>query len=52
VILLAGRELSDINTLGRELVKPEEKAVSLENGQYQMPAYSFAVLRIPVEAKI
>ncbi|MDE6619016.1 MAG: carbohydrate binding domain-containing protein [Lachnospiraceae bacterium] len=51
VIQLTGRQLSDINTLGNELVQPEESVVSLENNHYQAPPYSFSVLRIPAEVK-
>lgn len=49
VIQLAGKQLSDMNTLENEQIHPEERAVSLEKDRYQMPPYSFTVLRIPVE---
>ncbi len=52
VICLSGGQLSDINTLEKELIQPEEKNVSLANDQYQMPPCSFSVLRIPVEASV
>ncbi|MDE7273926.1 MAG: carbohydrate binding domain-containing protein [Lachnospiraceae bacterium] len=51
VIQLTGKQLSDINTLENELVQPEEKIVSLGDNRYQMPPYSFSVLRIPAEGK-
>lgn len=50
LIQLTGRQLSDINTLENELIQPVEEVLSLENNQYQMPSYSFSVLRIPMEA--
>lgn len=50
VIQLTGRQLSDLNTLENEPVQPEERVVLLEGNQYQVPSYSFSVLRIPVEA--
>ncbi|MDE6052871.1 MAG: hypothetical protein K2G55_03725, partial [Lachnospiraceae bacterium] len=52
VKLLTSKQLSDINTLEKELIQPEEKVLLLEKDQYQMPSYSFSVLRIPVDAKV
>lgn len=48
-ILLTGEQLSDRNTLEHELIQPEEKTVLMEQDRYQMPPYSFTVLRIPIE---
>lgn len=45
-ILLAGGQLSEINMIGKEVIRPEEKVIAMENEQYQMPPYSFSVLRI------
>lgn len=50
VIQLAGRQLSDTNTLENEAIQPEEKVVMMEDNQYRALPYSFSVLRIPVEA--
>lgn len=50
VIQLTSKQLSDINTLENEQIQPKESVVSLEEDQYQMPSYSFTVLRIPAEA--
>lgn len=50
VIQLTGNQLSDSNTLERELIQPEEKTMQMEQ-QYQMPAFSFCILRIPVDVK-
>ena len=48
-ILLTGKQLSDSNTIEKEEIQPKEKQLSLENKKYQIAAFSFSVLRIPVE---
>ena len=48
-ILLTGKQLSDSNTVEREMIQPQETEISLENGSYQIPPFAFSVLRIPME---
>lgn len=48
-ILLTGKQLSDSNTVEREVIQPQETEISLENGSYQIPPFAFSVLRIPME---
>lgn len=50
-IILAGKQLSANNTIEKEEVRPEEKEISFENREYQIPPFSFSILRIRVETK-
>lgn len=51
VILLTGGQLSDVNTLEKEVVQSKEILILMEDNQYQMPPYSFSVLRIPMKTR-
>ena len=48
-ILLTGKQLTDSNTVEREVIQPQETEISLENGSYQIPSFAFSILRIPME---
>ena len=47
--ILIGAQLTDMNSMEEEKIKPEEKKISLKDGKYQMLPYSFSVIRIPAE---
>ncbi|MCM1261364.1 MAG: alpha-L-arabinofuranosidase [Butyrivibrio sp.] len=48
-IILTAQQLVSCNTLEKEEVQPKECEMPFEDGKYQMPPFSFSVLRIPVE---
>lgn len=50
-ILLTGEKGSDYNTLKQEKIHAEKRSIVLEEGCYEMPPLSFAVLRIPTPGK-
>lgn len=45
-ILLCGEQLLDSNTMENEKIQPIEKEGTLKDGIYQMPPFSFSILRI------
>lgn len=50
-MILAGGQLSSNNTIEKEEIQSEEKEISFENREYQIPPFSFSILRIPVGTK-
>jgi len=49
-LLLTGKGPSEINSIEKEAVRPQVNQIVLENGNYVIPPFSFAVLRIPAES--
>lgn len=49
--VLAGNHPEDMNSMEKEQIKPREKEIILGNGTYQVPPFSFSILRITLDAK-
>ncbi|HBA48564.1 MAG TPA: hypothetical protein DCZ91_12360 [Lachnospiraceae bacterium] len=49
--VLTGKHPEDTNFMEKEVIKPQEKEITLENGTYQVYPFSFSILRIMLDTK-